>query len=202
MQHERPHNNIAYECFHYGQTLAVLPLPENRSSIVITVATDKSGEILEWSEEQFNSVIQMRFKNRLGRMELIGQRYPYPLVAVHADKLATTRFALIGDAAVGMHPVTAHGFNLGLRGQDTLATVIEAAVARARDIGSSNVLEQYESKHRRVSLPLYHGTNGIVRLYTDDRPIHRLMRKAILRFANNFGPVKTAIVHQLTEIRN
>jgi 2-polyprenyl-6-methoxyphenol hydroxylase-like FAD-dependent oxidoreductase len=73
------------------------------------------------SKAAFNEDIQKRFDNRLGKMDLIGKRFPYPLVAVHANRFVTKRFALIGDAAVGMHPVTAHGFNLGLRGQNTLA---------------------------------------------------------------------------------
>ena len=62
-------------------------------------------------------------------MELISERHPYPLVAVHARKLIATRYALIGDAAVGMHPVTAHGFNLGLRGQHQLANNTKPAKA-------------------------------------------------------------------------
>ena len=37
MQHELPHQNTAWECFHYGRTLAILPMPGNASSIVITV---------------------------------------------------------------------------------------------------------------------------------------------------------------------
>ena len=54
-------------------------------------------------------------------MRLMGERHSYPLMAVHASSFFANRCALIGDAAVGMHPVTAHGFNLGLRGQATLA---------------------------------------------------------------------------------
>ncbi|MEE9575333.1 MAG: 5-demethoxyubiquinol-8 5-hydroxylase UbiM, partial [Gammaproteobacteria bacterium] len=111
MEHEKPHRDIAYECFHYGRTLAVLPLTGNQSSIVITAHTNRCNEILNMSEDKFNDDISHQFKHHLGKMKLVGERFPYPLVAVHADKFATKRFALIGDAAVGMHPVTAHGFN-------------------------------------------------------------------------------------------
>ena len=64
-------------------------------------------------DREFSDDISYQFKHRLGKMKLVGERYPYPLIAVHADKFVSSRFALIGDAAVGMHPVTAHGFNLG-----------------------------------------------------------------------------------------
>lgn len=202
MQHERPHNHIAYECFHYGRTLAILPFSGNQSSIVITVPTERSNEVQNMSEEQFNDDIQHRFKDRLGRMELVGKRYSYPLIAVHADRFATTRFALIGDAAVGMHPVTAHGFNLGLRGQDTLAKEIKSALMRGLDIGASRVLGKYQSKHRRITKPLYLATNGIVRLYTNDEFPARIMRKVMLRVGNNIWPIKLAIMNRLTEIEN
>ena len=202
MEHEKPHRDIAYECFNYGRTLAVLPLTGNQSSIVITAPTYRSNEILTMSDNQFSDDISYAFKHRLGRMKLVGERYPYPLIAVHADKFVSSRFALIGDAAVGMHPVTAHGFNLGLRGQDTLAKEIKSALARGVDFSSSTVLENYQSKHRRVTYPLYLATNGIVRLYTNEILPARIMRKTILRLGNNIWPIKRAIMNQLTAIEN
>lgn len=202
MEHDKPHRDIAYECFNYGRTLAVLPLSGNQSSIVVTAPTYRSNEILTMSEDQFSDDISYAFKHRLGRMKLVGERYPYPLIAVHADKFVSSRFALIGDAAVGMHPVTAHGFNLGLRGQDTLAKEIKSAMVRGVDYSSSTVLENYQSKHRRVTYPLYLATNGIVRLYTNDMLPARIMRKTMLGLVNNIWPIKRAIMNQLTAIEN
>jgi 2-polyprenyl-6-methoxyphenol hydroxylase-like FAD-dependent oxidoreductase len=99
-----------------------------------------------------------------------------------------------------MHPVTAHGFNLGLRGQDTLAKEIKAALMRSADIGGPAVLENYDAKHRRVTRPMYLATNGIVRLFTNSVFPARLLRKAALRFSNNVWPLKRRIMNQLTEI--
>lgn len=200
MEHEKDHGNVAYECFHYGRTLAVLPLAQNQSSIVITVPTDKSDAILTMSEGQFNDDIQYRFGDRLGKMRLLGDRYPYPLVAMHADRFVASHLALIGDAAVAMHPVTAHGFNLGLRGQETLAKEIKAALMRGTDIGDPVMLKNYDAKHRRITRPMYLATNGLVRLYTNDIFPARLVRKAALRLSNNVWPLKRRIMNQLTEI--
>jgi len=133
-------------------------------------------------------------------MQLVSERYAYPLVGVHANKFVKPRFALIGDAAVGMHPVTAHGFNLGLRGQDTLYRAIRAAQLQGQDIGSLQVLEKYQSKHMRVTWPLYTGTNEIVSLYTNDSVPAKILRGLVLRFSNNFPPIKQMISKQLTEV--
>ena len=82
-----------------------------------------------------------------------------------------------------MHPVTAHGFNLGLRGQETLFNEIERARKRGIDIGSLSVLQRYESKHMRVTKPLYHATNEIVGLYTNDSLPAKIARGAVLRLS-------------------
>lgn len=199
MEHEKPHNGIAFECFHYGRTLAVLPLSEKQSSIVITAPTDLAEAVTKMSNEQLTADVQSRFENRLGKMKLVSKLHSYPLVAVHADRFVATRFALLGDAAVGMHPVTAHGFNLGLSGQDILAEEIKSAVLRRSDIGGSKLLENYQSRHMRATKPLYLGTNEIVSLFTNDALPIKALRKAALRITNNLAPVKWLIKNMLTE---
>lgn len=200
MEHDLPHEQIAYECFHYGRTLAILPMTGNLSSIVITVHNELAEQIVNMSEREFNLDIQQRFGNRLGDMRLVGERYSYQLIAVHADKFFANRFALIGDASVGMHPVTAHGFNLGLRGQALLAREIMRAISRGTDIGARRVLANYERRHMRITKPMYWGTNGIVGLFTDERPPVKALRNLALRVANNLPPIKRIIKNRLTEI--
>ena len=196
MEHEKPHGGIAYECFHYGRTLAILPLNGNQSTIVVTAPMSDQDQIMNAVEAEFNEDIQARFKGRYGRMSLCTDRFAYPLVGVHARKFCATRFALIGDAAVGMHPVTAHGFNLGLSGQDLLATEIINATG---DIGDERLLRRYEWQHMLATKPMYHGTNQIVQMFTDDRIAARIMRRLTLRMANNFSPIKRIIRNKLTE---
>ncbi len=202
MGHEKPHDRAAYECFHYDRTLAVLPLNNNHSSIVITLPTEESAAVLALTPEEFAQDIERRIDSRLGGMSLASKLYPYPLVATYARKFYAKRFALIGDAAVGMHPVTAHGFNLGLRGQHTLAQEIVAALDTGMDIGSAEVLRRYDRQHRLATRPLYLGTNALVRLYTKETPPARLVRHALLRLGNRIGPAKRLIMDQLTEIKS
>jgi len=201
MEHEKPHSNIAYECFHYGRTLAVLPMVGNYSSIVITISSDQADAIMKMKDQTFNQDIQSRFNSRLGGMMVVGKKYSYPLFASHASHFHANRFALIGDASVGMHPVTAHGFNLGLRGSKTLATVIEEALASKLDFASVEILSKYNQKHQRSTRPLYYGTNLLVDLYNSERLTAKVLRRLALRFGNNFWPVKKLIMGQLTEVQ-
>jgi len=199
MSHEKAHNHVALECFNYGHTLALLPLNGKVSSVVLTVPTDRLNEILDLDEEKFNEMASDGFDGKLGRMKQIGDRHSYPLVGVYAQKFRAKRFALIGDAAVGMHPVTAHGFNLGLRGQDLLSLSISRALNNGLDIGTDTVLKEFERKQINLSRLMYFGTNGIVSLFTNDDAAIKQVRKLVLKFADRFPPVKALITQHLTE---
>ncbi|MGB0721712.1 MAG: 5-demethoxyubiquinol-8 5-hydroxylase UbiM [Gammaproteobacteria bacterium] len=202
MEHEQPHENVAHECFHYGRTLAVLPMPGNVSSIVVTAPSDQAEALMDLSPEAYAADIEARLGGELGAMKMVGERHRYPLVAVHARRFVRERFALVGDAAVGMHPVTAHGFNLGLSGQDLLSKQLLQAHRAGRDLGGLSVLRPYERQHMQVSRPLFHGTNGIVGLFTDDRLPAKLLRKAVLRASDHIAPVKWLIRGKLTTKRH
>lgn len=199
MAHAQPHGGVATECFHYDQTLAILPMHGDVSSVVVTLASDKADAAMAMPDAAFAGDIQARFGGQLGKMELVSPRVAYPLVGVFAKRFAAPRFALLGDAAVGMHPVTAHGFNLGLTGGAILAKELIQATREGKDIGDIRVLGAYERAHRKVARPLYLGTNALVKLYTDTRLPAKLLRGAALRLGNVFPPVKSRIVRQLTQ---
>jgi len=204
LRHELAHHEVAHECFGYEQTLAILPLPGDpvdgspMCSAVVTTGAAQAQELLALSPEEYAARVQAQFQHRLGAMQLAGERHAYPLVAVYAHRFAATRCALLGDAAVGMHPVTAHGYNLGLAGVHSLTQALTAAHARGADLGAASVLEPYARGHHRHAWPLYQGTNAIVRLYTDDRPLPKLLRQAVLAGSNRLPPLKGLIVSQLT----
>ncbi len=199
MSHEKSNEQTAFEFFQYGGTLAILPVSEHLSSFVVTATGKQAQALLALSDEAYRDEVHKRLDDSLGEMAIDSKRYAYPLVGVHANRFIDQRFAVIGDAAVGMHPVTAHGFNLGLRGQDTLARAVVDAVSHGKDIGSEQVLERYQRRHRRATLPMYYGTNGIVRLFTNDSPPAKILRQAVIHVSNLFPPVKWAITKKLTE---
>ncbi len=204
MRHTQPHDNVAHECFGYDRTLAVLPLPDDPQeghalcSVVVTAGAADAAALMAQSPEAFAAQVQAQFNDRLGPMALVGERHAYPLVAVYAQRFAGHRCALLGDAAVGMHPVTAHGYNLGLAGVERLTAALVSARQRGQDIGSADALAPYAHGHHRHAWPIYQGTNAIVRLYTDARPVPRLLRQLVLQGARRLPPLQAAIVGQLT----
>ncbi|MCV2365275.1 5-demethoxyubiquinol-8 5-hydroxylase UbiM [Paucibacter sp. DJ1R-11] len=198
LAHSGPNEGIALECFHYGHTLALLPLNGGYSSLVLTVSADRAAEMQTWDAERFRAWVQTQLQGRLGEIRLASPRHLYPLVACYAHRFATRRLALVGDAAVGMHPVTAHGYNFGLYGVQKLANLLGTAHAQCQDLGDAALLQRYAAKHRRRTWAIYQGTNAVVNLFTDERAPARLLRKGVLQIARRLPPLQAAISAQLT----
>lgn len=202
VRHPQDHGGVAWECFRYGQTLALLPLPGRLCSAVATLPADGAAAWLALSDAEFAARIEAQSEGRLGALQAAGPRHHYPLVGVYAQRFVAPRFALIGDAAVGMHPVTAHGWNFGLYGVEVLARELADVQRRGGDIGDLSPLLAYEREHRRTTLPVWLGTNAIVSLFTDDRGPAKLARRAVLTVAERAPGLsrllKSAIERQLT----
>lgn len=202
--HEAAHGHVTWQWFDYAQTLALLPLNANQngnvSNVVLTLPQHEMQAMQALDDAAFSANITRRFANRLGAMRKLGKATVYPLVAVYAHRFVASRYALIGDAAVGMHPITAHGFNFGLQSQQRLANQIWLAKRRLRDFAGDDVLQAYERSHRLATWPLYQATNAIATVYTDDSMPARALRNTALRVANAVYPFKKAIAAHLSQV--
>ena len=204
MRHQQPHHETAWEWFDHGQTLALLPMnpcPETgspRSSVVLTLPHHELQPLMTLPEDAFNATITQRFAHQLGTMRLSSTRHAYPLVGVWAQRFVARRFAVIGDAAVGMHPVTAHGFNLGLRSVDTLAKLLLQAHHKKQDIATPELLRRYQTQHRFTSRGLYMATHALATLYTREAAPARWLRRAMVGAGERFTPFKRAVAASLT----
>jgi len=204
MTHDEPHHHAAWEWFDHGQTLALLPMNPcpvtgmHRSSVVLTLPGGEVDAVFALDEAAFNADLQRRFAHRLGQMRQASTRHVYPLVAVYPRRLVSHRLACVGDAACGMHPVTAHGFNLGLRSVEALAQSLTQALRSGQPLASPAVLARYERTHWLASRPTYLATQLVTRLYTQNTGPARLLRDAALRLGQGFAPFRRAVAASLT----
>ncbi|TNF58066.1 MAG: FAD-dependent hydroxylase [Burkholderiales bacterium] len=204
MTHDGDHQQTAWEWFDHGQTLALLPMnpcPQtghHRSSVVLTLPARDIDPLMALPGAAFGEAMTQRFARQLGAMRLAGTRHTYPLVGVWPHALVGRRFAAIGDAAVGMHPVTAHGFNLGLHSVQALSDMLLQAHRLGADIADPGGLARYERRHRSASRGLYFATHAVASLYTREQPPARLLRHALVQLGERFVPFKRAVAASLT----
>lgn len=166
IEHERPHDNVAFELFYPTGPFALLPMqPGNRSAIVWTVRADAAQATLGLPERAFLAELDKRTGGFLGALRIVGPRSTYPLGFHHAERYVADRLALVGDAGHGIHPIAGQGLNMGLRDVAALAQVLVESARLGLDLGGPEVLERYQ-RWRRLDNALVAGvTDSLTRLF-------------------------------------
>src|SRR3569832_979611 len=178
---DRPHGNRAFERFTDSGPLALLPMSDQRYSVVWTVRDVAVQAITSLDDSSFLQTLQQRAGHRAGRFFKVGRRRAYPLALVRAREHVRPRLALTGNAAHTLHPVAGQGFNLGLRDVAALADVLCAAIAAHQDIGDMSVLRRYAEWRQRDHLKMIAFTDGLARLFANPLwPLRALRNMAMI----------------------
>ncbi len=171
---EYHHDCVAYERFTATGPLAVLPAADHRCAVVWTVPTAAGPGLIECSEADFLLRLHDEFGNRLGRFSRVGRRVSYPLLLTRADEQTQPRFLVTGNAAHGLHPVAAQGFNLSLRDVAVLAEIISDH--ESGDVGCNAILDRYRGWRREDQRKVVAFSDGLIRLFTNPMRSIRVIR--------------------------
>jgi 2-octaprenyl-6-methoxyphenol hydroxylase len=187
---EHDHQGVAHEYFLPSGPFAILPLTEQRASLVWTEPT-RRGEALRGARDAlFHAHLRRRFGEFLGHVEAKGPRFVYPLSMQLSAQLVAPRLALLGDAAHAIHPLAGQGLNLGLKDAAALAQVLAEAMRLGEDIGSLPVLERYARWRRLDNVAVSLACDGFNRLFSNDNPLLRAGRDAGMALVNRLGPAR------------
>ena len=187
---EQPHGGVAHEFFLPSGPFAILPLTDQRASLVWTESDARAAALKAARPEIFHAHLQRRIGRRLGEAVVEGQVFTYPLNLQLAEQLSGPRVALLGDAAHGVHPIAGQGLNLGLKGAAALAETIVDAARLGEDIGAEAVLARYAAWRRFDTITLSVGMDAFVRLFSNDNPLLRLGRGLGMAAVNRIGPAR------------
>ena len=177
--HERPHEGTAEEHFLPSGPFAILPLINNRSSLVWTERTAQADRLVASDDLVFEEELQRRFGHKLGDLQVVGSRRAFPLGLTLARAFVAPRFALAGDAAHWIHPISGQGLNLGFKDVAALAETVVEADRLGLDIGALDVLERYQSWRRFDTFRMGVTTDVLNRMFSNDI--------TPLRIARDFG---------------
>ena len=193
---EKPHHGVAHEYFLPGGPFAILPLTDNRASLVWTESTAKAQALKDAGDDAFHAHLARRFGAFLGGVERVGPTFVYPLSLQLAQRMTAPRAALLGDSAHGIHPIAGQGLNLGLKDAAALAQVLVEATRIGEDIGSSAVLERYAQWRRVDTVAILASSDLFVRLFANDNPLLRVARGVGMSVVNRIGPARRFFMHE------
>ena len=196
IDHEKPHDNVAYELFYPSGPLAVLPLRGNRSSIVWTESNTNAQSIATLSDTLFMSELERRIGTSLGKLRNVSPRTTFPLSLQFSKALISHRIALVGDAAHGIHPIAGQGFNLGLRDVAVLAEKLVEAHRLGLDLGSLVVLKNYERWRSFDNTVMIGATDILNRLFSTSFLPVKKVRNYGLSLVNSSGVLKQIFMKQ------
>ncbi|HCE1777394.1 TPA: 2-octaprenyl-6-methoxyphenyl hydroxylase [Vibrio parahaemolyticus] len=188
---QEPHQGRAFERFTENGPVALLPMSDNRMSLVWCLRPDEAQIVMELSESEFLERLQQDFGWRLGAMQKVGLRARYPLLLRHRKQNISHRFAIVGNAAQTLHPIAGQGFNLGIRDVVTLA---EELVKQGEDVGRYQGLIRFSQRREADRNETIWLTSSLVHVFSNDLLAMRIGRNTALAAMDNLSIFKQPLL--------
>ena len=182
-EHELPHDGVAHQIFFAGGPLALLPLTDNRSSIVWSDTARAVDAAMALGDMAFTAELARRIGGFLGEIKLCAPRQTFPLSLQMAERYTGNRLVLVGDAAHAIHPIAGQGLNMGLRDAAALADVVAESRSVGLDLGGS-AIEAYEAWRNFDNKMLGASTDVLNRLFSNNIMAIRHARRLGLAAVN------------------
>jgi 2-octaprenyl-6-methoxyphenol hydroxylase len=195
IDHECDHENVAYEIFYPTGPFAILPmLPGTRSAIVWSVPKADAAAVADLPDRAMAAEIEKRMGGFLGKIQIAGPRWTYPLGFHHAATITAERLALVGDAAHGIHPIAGQGLNLGFRDAAALAQVLVEGARLGLDLGDAQLLARYERWRSLDTFTIAAATDALTRIYSVPGRTASAVRRFGMGIVQRIGPLRDQLM--------
>ena len=195
-RHQQPHDHRVREYMNEAGPLALLPIADRICSATWIERPAEAKRLLAASPDELLGALRKRLQNVLDPLEILGRPAGFPLSAETANRYAAPRVALTGDAAHGLHPIHAQGWNLGVRDIAALTEVIVDAVRAGHDPGSGETLQRYARWREGDARMILGLTDGLNRLFSTDLAPAKLLRRTSLSVLDKLSPIKTWVMRR------
>ena len=190
-RHEDPHEHRVREYMNEAGPLALLPIGENICSATWIERPHEAERLLAADKAALLDALCHRLQHDLRPIEILGRPAGFRLSAETADRYVAPRVALVGDAAHGLHPIHAQGWNLGVRDVAALAEVVVDAVRAGLDLGSGDALQRYARLRDGDARMILGLTDGLNRLFSTDFVPAKMLRRTSLTILDTLPPLKS-----------
>ncbi|WP_300361142.1 2-octaprenyl-6-methoxyphenyl hydroxylase [uncultured Pseudoalteromonas sp.] len=186
------HHHHAFERFTEHGPMALLPMSNNRYSLVWCMEPEQIEQTMALEDDAFLAALQKAFGYCGGAFSKVGMRASYPLVYGKAESLSSHRTVLIGNAGHAIHPIAGQGFNLGLRDVQLLCDM-----ANRSDLGDYAFTRYYSQTRSKDITTVMTLTDSLVRLFSNSSRLLALGRSIGLFSMDLFSSLKTPLAKQL-----
>ena len=186
IKHSNSHKNIALENFMKCGPLAILPILKNKkhnfSSVVWSTNYDNYYKLISESKTSLEKKIQNNCHNLYDNIKIISEVKSWDLSLVNAKKYIDYKILLVGDAAHSVHPLAGQGFNLTVRGLETLYEIASRIKNNRKEIGKFKYLKEYYHIHYLDSKALIFVTDKLNGLFSNSNIFLGIFRSAGLKY--------------------
>ena len=190
--------DTAYERFTRSGPLALLPLSHTRHVVVRCCRSDQCVDVLEQSDDEFVASLEAGFGYRFGAMKKLSKRSAHVLSLIQARQIIGRRSALVGAAAMAIHPNGAQGLNLGLRDVSQLAHLVGVKFAAEQDIGADECLAQYAGARSTDHRAIVRFTDSLARVFSTSLTPVAVLRNLAMLGLDITPAAKNWLVHRAT----
>jgi 2-octaprenyl-6-methoxyphenol hydroxylase len=190
--HSAPHQCVSTEYHKSAGPFTTVPLPGNRSSLVWMDRPARIEALLNLSDAELATEIQVETKGNLGRITDIGPRKAFPMRGQRATTFAAKRCMVVGEAAHVLPPIGAQGLNLSLRDAAQAADLIIGV----EDPGAESILKDYNTLRRADVVPRQQLVNVMNQSLLSHFPALALARVAGLNAIANIAPLRSFAMTQ------
>jgi len=195
-RHREPHDHLVREFMGRAGPLALLPIGPDVCSVTWIEEPKLASDLIAATTDDLLDALRARQQNALKPMAILGRPSAFPLSAETARSYAAPRVVLVGDAAHGLHPIHAQGWNLGVRDVAALAETLVAAKKASRDLGGSETLQRYARWRQGDAKTILGLTDGLNRLFSTDFAPAKLARRTGLAVLDNLPPLKNWLMRR------
>lgn len=199
----KPHLNTAWQVFTSTGPIALLPYDKaGKANVSLVWSADNkyAAEINKFTKKDFSRELEEKTESILGNVEIVGDIYSFPLYQLHSKTYFSNRAVLVGDAAHSFHPLAGQGLNSGLSDVSCLFKLIAEYRRKAKDIGSKEILRDYEKRRKVPNLAMVALMELFKQGFEGNNPWLKLTRNMAFKVASKNRILKRNLIKQAAGI--
>lgn len=194
----------AYERFTRTGPFALLPHPQSKHHYALVWCLNPTQAEYHRTQptKAFEKAIEQTFGPWLGCLELVSERFVFPLSLHAGAHSVASRIIAIGNAAQTMHPVAGQGLNLGLRDVAQLALALRPWLVQP-DQDPSPMLDHFIQQRRPDRWLTIGVTDTLARIFTSPSSfVHHALGLGLLGLGFLDAPRRSFTRHLLQGFRS